>query len=289
MKAKHLERGARAIWPRRASPRSSSRSSAPSWIVGVVGQLQLDVLQTRLEAEYDLPIGFEAAPYVTARWCDADDAKRARALRAGQAREPRQGPRRQPGLPRPQQLGPGPGAGGLPEGPLHGDPRASLSGGGPTAPCPAAAGRTGRRRTGTRRSAVPAARRWRPRRGRPARSARCCRSPRRPSRAAKASASTPTATGRVASEEAEHQPPAIAVGERPGAARRDGLVADRRRREDQLQAHRDVDAGDHQRRAPEAGRGRALDCRRASPIRAARRSRTAPAAAARRPGTPASP
>jgi peptide chain release factor 3 len=43
------------------------------WIVGVVGQLQLDVLETRLAAEYDVPITFEAAPYVTARWCDADD------------------------------------------------------------------------------------------------------------------------------------------------------------------------------------------------------------------------
>ena len=96
------------------------------WIVGVVGQLQLDVLQTRLEAEYNLPIGFEAAPYVTARWCDADDPKELDRFLAGQARQPRPGPRRQPGLPRPQQLGPGPGAGGLPRHPLHGDPRASL-------------------------------------------------------------------------------------------------------------------------------------------------------------------
>ncbi len=45
------------------------------WVVGVVGQLQLDVLRTRLEAEYNLPIDFEPAPYVTARWCDADDAR----------------------------------------------------------------------------------------------------------------------------------------------------------------------------------------------------------------------
>ena len=43
------------------------------WIVGVVGQLQLDVLKTRLDSEYNLPIDFEPAPYVTARWCDADD------------------------------------------------------------------------------------------------------------------------------------------------------------------------------------------------------------------------
>ena len=97
------------------------------WIVGVVGQLQLDVLQTRLEAEYNLPIGFEAAPYVTARWCDADDAKELDRFRAGQARQPRHRPRRQPGLPRPQQLGPGPGAGGLPEDAVHRDPRAGMT------------------------------------------------------------------------------------------------------------------------------------------------------------------
>jgi peptide chain release factor 3 len=45
------------------------------WVVGVVGQLQLDVLRTRLEAEYNLPIDFEPAPYITARWCDADEAR----------------------------------------------------------------------------------------------------------------------------------------------------------------------------------------------------------------------
>lgn len=45
------------------------------WVVGVVGQLQLDVLRTRLDAEYNLPIDFEPAPYITARWCDASDPK----------------------------------------------------------------------------------------------------------------------------------------------------------------------------------------------------------------------
>jgi peptide chain release factor 3 len=45
------------------------------WVVGVVGQLQLDVLKTRLGAEYSLPIDFEPAPYITARWCDADEPK----------------------------------------------------------------------------------------------------------------------------------------------------------------------------------------------------------------------
>lgn len=44
-----------------------------SWIVGVVGQLQLDVLETRIDSEYNIRVGFEAAPYETARWIEADD------------------------------------------------------------------------------------------------------------------------------------------------------------------------------------------------------------------------
>jgi peptide chain release factor 3 len=42
-------------------------------IVGVVGQLQLDVLATRIETEYSVKAGFEGAPYETARWISADD------------------------------------------------------------------------------------------------------------------------------------------------------------------------------------------------------------------------
>ena len=38
------------------------------WIVGVVGQLQLDVLASRLAAEYKIEVGFEASPFETARW-----------------------------------------------------------------------------------------------------------------------------------------------------------------------------------------------------------------------------
>ncbi len=44
-----------------------------TWIVGVVGQLQFDVLATRIEGEYNLRAGFEDAPFETARWITADD------------------------------------------------------------------------------------------------------------------------------------------------------------------------------------------------------------------------
>ncbi|MGJ3648540.1 peptide chain release factor 3 [Sphingomonas sp. GlSt437] len=44
-----------------------------NWIIGVVGQLQLDVLLSRLEAEYKVDAGLEPSPYDTARWISAAD------------------------------------------------------------------------------------------------------------------------------------------------------------------------------------------------------------------------
>ena len=41
------------------------------WIVGVVGQLQLDVLISRLQAEYKVEASFEPSPWETARWVSA--------------------------------------------------------------------------------------------------------------------------------------------------------------------------------------------------------------------------
>jgi peptide chain release factor 3 len=44
-----------------------------NWVIGVVGQLQLEVLISRLEAEYKVAAGLEMAPYETARWISSDD------------------------------------------------------------------------------------------------------------------------------------------------------------------------------------------------------------------------
>lgn len=43
------------------------------WIVGVVGQLQLDVLVSRLSAEYKVEAVLEASPFDTARWLKGSD------------------------------------------------------------------------------------------------------------------------------------------------------------------------------------------------------------------------
>ncbi len=42
-------------------------------IVGMVGALQLDVLQTRLKAEYGLPVAYEVSRFTLCRWIASDD------------------------------------------------------------------------------------------------------------------------------------------------------------------------------------------------------------------------
>ena len=51
-------------------------------IVGVVGQLQLDVLISRLEAEYKVEAKLEQSPWDTARWIASDDAAVLKAFQA---------------------------------------------------------------------------------------------------------------------------------------------------------------------------------------------------------------
>ena len=42
--------------------------------MGVIGELQLDVLTTRMEQEYGAAVEFEAAPFEVARWVRSADA-----------------------------------------------------------------------------------------------------------------------------------------------------------------------------------------------------------------------
>jgi peptide chain release factor 3 len=49
----------------------------------VVGQLQLEVLISRLQAEYSVPAEFEPSPYETARWIGADDPAALKAFMEG--------------------------------------------------------------------------------------------------------------------------------------------------------------------------------------------------------------
>ncbi len=74
MRAKHLRRALEDLAEEGVTQVFRPMVGA-SWVVGVVGQLQLDVLATRIAAEYGIEVGFEAAPFVTARWVDGDAAE----------------------------------------------------------------------------------------------------------------------------------------------------------------------------------------------------------------------
>ena len=45
------------------------------WIIGVIGQLQLDVVADRARNEYKVDLAFEPVPYSTARWITSEDPK----------------------------------------------------------------------------------------------------------------------------------------------------------------------------------------------------------------------
>jgi len=67
MKAKHLKRALESLAEEGVTQVFKPLVGA-NWTVGVVGQLQLDVLKSRLQAEYGLDVDLEASPYETARW-----------------------------------------------------------------------------------------------------------------------------------------------------------------------------------------------------------------------------
>ena len=53
--------------------------------VGVVGQLQLEVLISRLQAEYNVAAEFEPAPFETARWVSAENPADLKAFMEGRS------------------------------------------------------------------------------------------------------------------------------------------------------------------------------------------------------------
>jgi peptide chain release factor 3 len=73
MKQKHLTRALESLAEEGVTQVFKPMLGA-NWIVGVVGPLQLDVLKSRLRAEYGLDANLEPSPYDTARWIAGNDA-----------------------------------------------------------------------------------------------------------------------------------------------------------------------------------------------------------------------
>ena len=67
MKAKHLDK-ALTQFAEEGAAKLFKPAIGSGWIVGVVGSLQFDVLASRIELEYGLPVRFEATQFTSARW-----------------------------------------------------------------------------------------------------------------------------------------------------------------------------------------------------------------------------
>ena len=72
LRAKHLDKAVIQLAEEGAAKAFKTRIGG-SWIIGVVGALQFEVLADRIRTEYDVPVSFETASLHTARWLDADD------------------------------------------------------------------------------------------------------------------------------------------------------------------------------------------------------------------------
>ncbi|MEM9060783.1 MAG: peptide chain release factor 3 [Pseudomonadota bacterium] len=67
LKAKHLDK-ALTQFAEEGAAKLFKPNIGAGWVVGVVGQLQFEVLASRIELEYGLPVRFEPTQYVSARW-----------------------------------------------------------------------------------------------------------------------------------------------------------------------------------------------------------------------------
>ena len=92
MKAKHLKRALESL-AEEGVTQVFKPLIGSQWTVGVVGPLQLDVLKSRLAAEYGLEVELEASPYEMARWLGGppDEIVKFRDANRGQMVEDRDG------------------------------------------------------------------------------------------------------------------------------------------------------------------------------------------------------
>ena len=71
MKAKHLEK-ALMQFAEEGAAKVFRPMIGSGFIVGVVGALQFDVLASRIEQEYGLPVRFEPSQFTSARWVSGE-------------------------------------------------------------------------------------------------------------------------------------------------------------------------------------------------------------------------
>jgi peptide chain release factor 3 len=74
MKSKHLDKALNQFAEEGAAKLFKPMIGS-GWIVGVVGSLQFDVLASRIELEYGIPVRFEQTQFTSARWLSGPEEK----------------------------------------------------------------------------------------------------------------------------------------------------------------------------------------------------------------------
>src|SRR5690606_29784109 len=77
LKQKHLKKALESLGEEGVTQLFRPRIGG-DFIVGAVGQLQFEVMATRMTSEYGLEVIFEPSPYATARWVSGPEAAFAR-------------------------------------------------------------------------------------------------------------------------------------------------------------------------------------------------------------------
>ncbi|MBF0308638.1 MAG: peptide chain release factor 3 [Magnetococcales bacterium] len=72
MRAKHLGRTLQQLGEEGAA-RVFKKRLGGDWIIGVLGNLQFEVLADRIRTEFNIPVHYEGTSLFTARWVEADD------------------------------------------------------------------------------------------------------------------------------------------------------------------------------------------------------------------------
>jgi peptide chain release factor 3 len=84
MKSKHLEK-ALMQFAEEGAAKVFKPTFGSGFIVGVVGQLQFEVLASRIELEYGLPVRFEPSQFTSARWAQGNKAALDKFMEANKA------------------------------------------------------------------------------------------------------------------------------------------------------------------------------------------------------------
>ena len=86
LKQKHLRKALESLGRRGRHPSVQADHRFVIWSSALLAQLQFEVLDERMKAEYGLEVLFETSPYQAARWISAETPRRSRGVYRAQSK-----------------------------------------------------------------------------------------------------------------------------------------------------------------------------------------------------------